>query len=250
MASSGTNQRSVRESPASESTKDSYARPLALPTLQLLASFFASREELFIFLNSVADQLPENAFQGFDTADYIDASEVLRVWQTRSEYLDDQGAPKVLPLKGKSSFASLVRESCANLSDSAALSALTSGRAVRVSAGKVELVSRVEIVQGRHTAAHARAAVVLTRLARTLLGNISDDPGAHRKFERVVLANGLRDDQISAVSAYVSRHGQHFLEELDDWLCNRVEESGGSGKVAAGVELFLFTEELPPKVPP
>lgn len=250
MARKGQTSRVAGAKAGPEATRDTYARPLAKPALELLSSFFASREELFSFLSSVADELPESSYQGFDTADYVDASEVLRVWQTRSDYLDEKGDPKQLPLKGKVSFASLVRESCANLSESAALSALTAGRAVQVSAGSVELVSRVEIVQGRHTAAHARAAVVLARLARTLLGNISDDPTAIKRFERVVLANGLRADQIPAISAYVSRHGQHFLEELDDWLCNRVEESSAAGNVSAGIELFLFTEESPSQKPP
>ncbi len=63
----------------------------------------------------------------------------------------------------------------------------------------------------------------------------SDSPG---RFERSVATNRLPARQIPALIAYLSIHGQSFLEDLDTWMCAR-ESIVATGTVGVGIHLFV-----------
>lgn len=224
-----------------------FAGPLADAALALLAAFFKDREAMAAFLAERVTAIPAGSFLGVDRADYQDFSEVLRLWETRAEFLDGSGKPRVLPLTGDHAFAELSVKAYPSLDPKRVLDALVDGHAVECKAGKVHLLSRAKIVQRLDQAAHGRAALVSTRLLRSLVGNL-DPQGAHEKlFERTVLGHDIPRSQLPALKAFMLRHGQQYLEDMDDWL-QTLQTPAQDDKVSAGACLFLFTDP-PHKAP-
>ncbi|MEY4375974.1 MAG: hypothetical protein RJB26_524 [Pseudomonadota bacterium] len=218
-----------------------FAEPLAQAALALLASFFRDRESLQAFLEEQVAALPEPRFLGLEYGEYRDVSEVLRLWETRAEYLDSAGRPKVLPQDGENSFTTLSRQAYPGLAVAVVLEALEKGHAVECVSGKVRLLSRTKLVKHADQAAHGRAALVSTRLLRSLVGNLDPQGDTDKLFERTVLGHGIPQAQLPAVKAFMLRHGQQYLEDMDDWL-ETLRTPDSEDTVSAGACLFLFTD--------
>jgi hypothetical protein len=229
------------------SSSEEFARPLADAALELLAAFFKDRHALAEFIAGRTAALPAERFLGIEPTAYQDVSEVLRLWETRAEFLDGAGKPRVLPLAGNPSFAQLSQLAYPHLPSEAVLSALENGRAIETVNGYVQLLSRTKLVQDRDQAAHARAALVSTRLLRSLVGNLDPAGASEKLFERTVLGHGIPRSQLPAIKAFMLRHGQQYLEDFDDWL-ETLQDPANEDTVSAGACLFLFTD-LPNKGP-
>lgn len=224
-----------------------FTGPLAEAALQLLAAFFRDRESLAAFIAERIATVPPASFLGLEHADYRDVSEVLRIWETRAEFLDSTGKPRDLPVNGSGSFAELSAQAYPALEATEVLKALQYGQAVEVSDGEVRLLSRTKLVWTTEQAAHSRAALVSTRLLRSLLCNLDPQGVSEKFFERTVLGHDIPRHQLPALKAFMMRHGQQHLEDLDDWL-ESVQTPEATDKVNAGACLFLFTD--PPHTGP
>ena len=100
-----------------------------------------------------------------------------------------------------------------------------------------------------HRDSRVKAAVLdddLIRLVRTIDHNIYH-PEALR-FRRKVAYDNLPEETIPAFRAFVAQKGQALLEEIDRWLAehdrDRNPESGGTGRISAGVGIYYFEEDL------
>jgi len=224
-----------------------FTGPLADAALALLAAFFKDRQALAEFVAARTAAVPAASFLGIERAAYQDVSEVLRLWETRAEFLDAAGKPRVLPLTGNPSFAQLCKQAYPQLSPTVVLPALESGQAIEMADGYVRLLSRTKLVRDRDQAAHARAALVGTRLLRSLVGNLEPTGTSEKLFERTVLGHHIPRSQLPAIKAFMLRHGQQYLEDLDDWL-ETLQAPENEDTVSAGACLFLFTD--PPRTKP
>ncbi len=224
-----------------------FSGPLADAALELLAAFFKDRATLSAFLAERLAAVPATCFLGVERTDYQDFSEVLRLWETRAEYLDSSGRPQTLGLTGKGAFAELSRQAYPQLEPEVVLDALVSGHAVEYSGGEVRLLSRTKLVQQLDQAAHGRAALVSTRLLRSLVGNLDPNGTSEKLFERPVLGHDIPRAQLPALKAFMLRHGQQYLEDLDDWL-ETLQSPNQADTISAGACLFLFTD--PPRKEP
>jgi len=224
-----------------------FAGPLADAALALLAAFFKDRQALTEFVAARTAAVPAERFLGVERTAYQDVSEVLRLWETRAEFLDAAGKPRVLPLAGNPSFALLCKQAYPQLSPEVVLTALESGQAIETTDGEVRLLSRTKLVQGLEQAAHTRATLVGTRLLHSLLGNLDPTGASEKMFERTVLGHDIPRSQLPAIKAFMLRHGQQYLEDLDDWL-ETLQAPENEDTVSAGACLFLFTD--PPRTKP
>ena len=224
-----------------------FAGPLADAALALLAAFFKDRQALAAFMAARTAAVPAENFLGLERTAYQDVSEVLRLWETRAEFLDAAGKPRLLPLAGNPSFAQLCKQAYPQLSPTVVLTALESGHSIEITDGHVRLLSRTKLVQDREQAAHARAALVSTRLLRSLVGNVDPAGASEKMFERTVLGHAIPRGQLPAIKAFMMRHGQQYLEDLDDWL-ETLQAPENEDTVSAGACLFLFTD--PPRTTP
>jgi hypothetical protein len=226
---------------------EEFAGPLADAALALLAAFFKDRQALAEFVAARTNAVPAERFLGIEPTAYQDVSEVLRLWETRAEFLDATGKPRLLPLQGSASFALLSQQAYPQLPPEWVLGALESGQAIETTDGYVRLLSRTKLVRDRDQAAHARAALVGTRLLTSLVGNLEPAGASEKLFERTVLGHDIPRSQLPAIKAFMLRHGQQYLEDLDDWL-ETLQAPQNEDTVSAGACLFLFTD--PPSTRP
>jgi hypothetical protein len=220
---------------------EEFAGPLADAALALLAAFFKDRHALAEFVAARTTAVPAERFLGVEPTAYADVSEVLRLWETRAEFLDTTGNPRLLPLEGSPSFALLSQQAYPQLPPEWVLGALESGQAIEMADGYVRLLSRTKLVRDRDQAAHARAALIGTRLLRSLVGNLEPTGTSEKLFERTVLGHHIPRSQVPAIKAFMLRHGQQYLEDLDDWL-ETLQAPQHEDTVSAGACLFLFTD--------
>lgn len=220
---------------------EEFAGPLADAALALLAAFFKDGHALAEFVAGRTTAVPAERFLGIEPTAYTDVSEVLRLWETRAEFLDVTGKPRLLPLEGSPSFALLSQQAYPQLPPELVLGALESGHAIETADGYVRLLSRTKLVRDRDQAAHARAALVGTRLLSSLVGNLEPTGASEKLFERTVLGHDIPRSQLPAIKAFMLRHGQQYLEDLDDWL-ETLQAPQNEDTVSAGACLFLFTD--------
>lgn len=214
---------------------------LADAALQLLAAFFPDRDALVAFLAHRVTQVPGDCYLAVEPIEFIDASEVLRHWESRAGYLDSRGQPIRLPEEGAVSFATLSREACPSLEPSQVLRVLEEAQAIERTADGLRMTARAALVRHATQAAHGRAARVASRLLRTLRDNLAHGEAGDRLFERSAVVSGIPANQLPAVKAFLARHGQQFLEDADDILA-RLADPASADTVDAGVGLFLFKE--------
>ena len=217
------------------------AAALADAALQLLAAFFADRESLVAFLDNRIRHVPDDCYLAVAPMEFVDASEVLRHWESRAGYLDAQGQPLRLPDEGPVSFAALSREACPSLEPSRVLRVLEEAQAIERTAGGLRMTARAALVRHTSQAAHGRAARLASRLLCTLHDNLAEGEATDRLFERSAVVSGIPAHQLPAVKAFLARHGQQFLEDADDTLA-RLADPSATDTVDAGVGLFLFKE--------
>ena len=217
------------------------ATPLADAALQLLANFFADRAALAAFLSTLLALLDSRHYLALSPVPFIDASEVLRHWESRAEYLDATGGPAILPGQGPRSFAELSAAACPDLPAELVLEALCKSGAVERTSAGLRMTARAALIREASQAAHARAARMATRLLRTLHDNLGSHHPADHLFERSAVISGIPATQLPAVKAFLARHGQQFLEDADDTLA-RLVENGSTEPADTGVCLFLFRD--------
>ena len=169
------------------------------------------------------------------------ASQVLSEWHENAEFLTVDGAPAELSvIDGQ--FGELCEEAAVKSDAFELLELLIHAGAVR-RAGDIVSVTRRELIVGEnHPAGVSRGVRMLRDLASTLnhnLTRIDDEPG---RFERSVANSKLSVRQLPALLAYLSVHGQSFLEDLDSWMAARESETASP---TIGVGLYLFVESDP-----
>jgi hypothetical protein len=225
-----------------------HAIALGDAALTLLAAFFTNPSTLQAFINERLAQLTASAFLDIQRENFLDVSEVLRLWETAADYLDRHGQPRILAREDAFGFDQLSRTAYPSLEPQQVLESLLQGRAVEITATGLRLVSRAKLVQSAPQAAHARAAQVAARLLNVIRNNLDPAGKAPKHFERLVLNHHLPRAQLPALTAYFERHGQHFLEEVDDWM-NTLVQPDNPDSLSAGACLFLFTEPTPDQAP-
>ncbi len=218
-----------------------HATALGDAALTLLAAFFPNPASLQGFVDERIAKLSAEHFLDEQRAQFLDVSEVLRLWETAADYLDRHGQPRILVRECAYGFDQLSRLAYPQLAPQQVLESLLQGRAVEISAEGIRMISRANLVQSAPQAAHTRAAQVAARLLTVVHNNLDPAGSAPKHFERLVLNHHLPRMQLPALTAYFERHGQHFLEEVDDWM-NTLVQADTPDTLSAGACLFLFTE--------
>jgi len=167
------------------------------------------------------------------------AAQILSAWHEVGQYLHPDGRPRPLTTGESSEFARLCSSACPGSDPTKILATLVNSGAVRVEKGNVRPLRRRVMVPSGTAEGDERVTRLVHGYLRTLTDNTSHDLHAPRRFERTVATTSLDPKQLPALAAYLTLHGQAFLEDLDAWITAREVESGGR---AVGVGLYLFSE--------
>jgi hypothetical protein len=174
--------------------------------------------------------------------DPLAASQVLSEWHENLSFLTQDGDPASLSLRD-GGFERLCDAAMVKSDVTDVLELLTQAEAVRRDGDFVTATRRELIVGENHPAGVARAVRILGDLASTFSHNLTRRIGEPGRFERSVASSKLSPRQLPALLAYLSIHGQSFLEDLDSWMAARKDEDPNS---TIGVGVYLFVEEKVP----
>jgi hypothetical protein len=173
-------------------------------------------------------------------------ADLLSSWRRDRRYVDPDGSPRVLPIKGKgASLETLARKFVPEMSVSEVVTAITRhGEATTYRGDKVALVGGSVLVTPK-TAEVALALLVnrIQRVSKTLLHNVSLPEGSkgHGRFERHVF--GVLSEREFKEYARVMR------TQLQD-LCDRAEaglelaaDKKGRKRKACGIGIFIYRDD-------
>lgn len=178
---------------------------------------------------------------------------VLSAWHQTSEFVDDQGRAKCLPIAGrKASFQTLAESALPGTDPQKILRALISLGAVKVVAGnRVVATTRSLIEKHRTQMALVRAVEVMDALISTIHSNVLRSRSKKQGrglFERWVVCERFDMRHLRSLDALVRTHGQSLLELLDHWFSRHeirsVKRSRDAGYV--GVEICIFAKQRAP----
>jgi hypothetical protein len=173
-------------------------------------------------------------------------ADLLSSWRRDRRYVDSDGSPRVLPIKGKgASLETLARKFVPEMSVSEVLTAITRhGEATAYRGDKVALVGGSVLLTPK--TAEMTLALLVTRIRRvskTLLHNVSLPEGSkgHGRFERHV--HGVLSEREFNEYARVMR------TQLQD-LCDRAEsglelaaDKKGRKRKACGIGVFIYRDD-------
>lgn len=174
-------------------------------------------------------------------ADMFAAAQVLSEWHQNSAYLNDTGSPR--PISADSTdFQELCALAGITSDSSRLLDLLVQAGAVTVDSKLISPVRRDLMMDYAHPAAVMRALHIVSEHAATLHHNLSRNIQEPGLFERTVMSSRLPRRQVPALLAYLSVHGESFLEDLDSWMSAREREDCASCQIGVGVYLFVGSE--------
>jgi hypothetical protein len=181
---------------------------------------------------------------GIDAKADVDAfvaGQVLGEWYQNSRFLDLKGNPAKLSIS-RGDFTALCRTASARTDEANILNLLLEANAVSVTGDYVAAHRRELILGFAHPVSVTRGVRLAAGFLASLNHNLAKGEREPSRFERSVVNVKLGRRHIPALLAYLSIHGQSFLEDLDAWMSTRENDDDGT---TVGVGLFLFTDDNP-----
>jgi hypothetical protein len=193
--------------------------------------------------------LEEHGKAGFIDIEHIDhASRVLSGWYQDTEFCNAKsGKPRLLPLDGDSSFATLSKRYAPDIPATAMLKELKGVRAIRLTPeGKVRALARYFMPMSLDPDAVVRAGSVLRDLADNVAYNQLRRDGERSRFEGRATNVRVRRVSRRAFSEYVEKRGMAFLEDIDSWLSahEAKDSKEKTDRLGVGVYLIMDDEEV------
>ena len=170
--------------------------------------------------------------------DLFTASQVLSEWHENARFLTHEGLPSELSV-ASGGFSALCRAATVDSDASEVLELLLQAGAVNRHGDFVAATRRELIVGDNQSGAVTRAVGMASDLVSTLNHNLTRTVGEPGRFERSVANNRMSLRQMPALLAYLSLHGQSFLEDLDSWMAER---TSNAPLATIGVGVYLFVE--------
>lgn len=224
-------------------------REMILAAVAMSLAGGVDRQAIAELLAEITAALPEwsadtGAKQALDS--FHAAASLLQYWSTESEFLDDSGTPRVLPVSGRGvSFATLVRKSGGFKRAAAALKLLERHGAVHRDGEKVHLDSRVLVTDWETAEARQRALSLCAASLKTFAWNIADRPQIDKLYERSAISLKFPAAARAALHGTIRKQSDKLLEGIDQ-VMKMHEESGESrGGPTEAVALWVVELNLP-----
>ena len=181
---------------------------------------------------------------------YISAiGEMLTSWHQDPAYLDSAGNPSPIKLRGSPpSFRSLAQVAIPRKDELFLLSELERLGTICIDDGNFVHVKRRSFPSYKDKSlAIEHTLETLDGFIRTLRHNLASEPSnSDQLFHRLVWNRDFDSRKIPALKVRVKRHGENFLDSLDNWLSrNELSREGKSpgrtrrSQVSIGVYLSL-----------
>ncbi len=178
------------------------------------------------------------------------ASRVLSGWYQDAEFRSaTNGKPRLLPLDGESSFATLSKRFAPDIPATAMLKELRSVGAIRITPeGKVRALARYFMPVSLDPDAVVRVGSVLRDLGDSIVHNQLRSEAERSRFEGRATNVRVRRVARRAFAEYLESRGMAFLEDIDAWLSAHEAKKSGekTDRIGVGVYLIMDDEEVSP----
>jgi hypothetical protein len=168
--------------------------------------------------------------------------DLLATWHRDPRFLDDDGKPRALPIKGSPSLTELLDLHLPQESRRGLPQRLAVEGAIRRAGQNRWLPSkRTLIVRSDSSSALLRLPGQIDSFLSTLLHNGQARGKSARRLERTVFIDRLPMELLAAFDQQTQRLGGQLIDEMDNWLIRReATESQFSTSARAGVSVFAF----------
>lgn len=182
-----------------------------------------------------------------DHSDVQGFGSLLRSWHRDSRFLSIEGFPRHLRLEGRNSLKSLICAHYPRDQFSAVVQALTrAGLIKRDNKGQWFPTTRHAVFPTLSAELLVHFSEGVAKFIETMSRNVTARNKEEVLFERSSKVRKLPISRAPEFRAFVNSQALAFLEAVDDWLENRVEEGKGSRerKCTAGVFAFAFMDDF------
>jgi Family of unknown function (DUF6502) len=172
-------------------------------------------------------------------------------WKRANKYLDDDGRPLRLPLRGVDrSVESLFRETGHKDYFELGVRHLREvGRVKKSRDGRYFPCGEVSIVHSLSPELVELLAQTINRVVATVLHNTSlPNKKMVRLIERVTLVPDLPNKSVTAFKNFAREQGGALIDTMNEWLENRRgnqvrRHAAQAGRITAGLHVFAFVEK-------
>jgi hypothetical protein len=170
-------------------------------------------------------------------------SEIVANWTKYPDYLDDEGNPRVLPISGKRSFASLVASVDSHLDYADVADQLRKyGNVRRLPGNRIKLLKKFLHVGTSTTLAFEPSLRFLADASSTINSIISKvqlDGSPTVQFWRIAERRNLPASEVDPFLEFLRARSLVHLKEVDDWLQARAPNGKKKEKgIRAGAGFF------------
>ena len=168
--------------------------------------------------------------------------DILERWYTDRNFLDREGRPKPLPMRGgRFSFAGLVKACAGDLPAGAVrVELIRFGSAEEDARGRVRPIRRGIVPDDLEDKLITAMVFGLRGLASTVAFNTSARRGAASRIERLCLSDGMAEESIGAMHGVLRKHVQAFADQMTDLLAQPERAAGGR---RIGVGVFYYEDD-------
>lgn len=183
-----------------------------------------------------------------DAQPYVD---LIALWTRHSNYLDDEGLPRALPLAGRNGFGSLVKRANVGSSSKTALATLLDYGNVETIGQRVVLTKPFFHIRSQESLAFEPSVRFLLDAASNVKSSLDRAPRKSRTraepFWRSVVSSSLPKGRRADFLAFVKASSLSFLQDIDDWLSQNADASAiRRDNVRVGLGLFTV-DSVPEK---
>jgi len=175
-----------------------------------------------------------------------DATRILSGWHQDREFLTADGRPGPLPVDGdRRSFVALCRRYAGDVSSASLLKELKRvGAVAENETGELIACSRYYKPTPFDPQWLINAGSMFADLGSNINYNLGVPAGGPTRFLGRATDAAINADAIPEFQEFIEKHGQPFLEMVDDWLTqHRQNEADSSGQVRLGLGMFLIQGE-------
>jgi hypothetical protein len=199
-------------------------------------------------ITKITETKVSNKSDGNRIAYAFGIGEILSHWYRDSHYLDKHGAPKPLRISSRGpSFKKLAKTCLPGESTPEVLRALKRTGAIEIDQnGLIRPLRRTLTVFADPDLAIHHTFMALKGIVNTLKHNVMSRPtNIEQRFHRIAWSGELRPQDVPRLKVWINKHGQNFLESVDDWMKIAPARGARSSKrryARASVGVYLDTD--------
>ncbi len=173
-----------------------------------------------------------------------DATRLLSGWHQDSEFLEDDGQPRLLPQEGDgATFATLFARYGGDMAMPTMIKELTKTGAIeRLESGEFKVLMRYYQPSLADSENLQFAVDRIHDVIQTMNNNVFVNESGAPRFGGFAANDAIPVDVIPAFRDFMDKRGQSFLEEIDDWLTEHATTDLTNDTARVGISLFA-TEE-------